>query len=246
MARPQARPFNTLHQHRTKHKHKHKRKQKQGWQGPAKAGLISGGLSALGDLLAQLLARRHAESSGRAAPEYDPLRTLRMLGFGLLWYGPYQFYWYALLDWAMPARSTQNFIAKVALNQLALAPVVLAVVFSWNLALTGAGAEIPGKIRRDLVPAMVNGWKFWVPAASVNFYCVPLDKQGARACARARPLLCVVCVCCAGWLPHGEGQRRAGQGQQGGTVATWPRHPCSFTLLSPPTTTTATTQSPPP
>jgi protein Mpv17 len=36
-----------------------------------------------------------------------------MLGFGLLWYGPYQFYWYNLLDWAMPAKTTANFATKV-------------------------------------------------------------------------------------------------------------------------------------
>jgi hypothetical protein len=111
--------------------------------------------------------------------------------------------------------------SQVVLNQLALAPVVLAVVFSWNLALTGEGGAIPTKIRRDLVPSMINGagggrreqprpgrgvggrplrglkascarpppptagWKFWVPAASINFYCIPLDKQGAPGCCRA-------------------------------------------------------------
>jgi hypothetical protein len=60
---------------------------------------------------------RRAQSSGRKAAPYDPARTLRMLGFGLLWYGPYQFYWYNLLDWAMPARSTANFVAKVRAGQ---------------------------------------------------------------------------------------------------------------------------------
>jgi hypothetical protein len=40
---------------------------------------------------------------------------------------------------------------------VALAPVVLAVVFSWNLALTGQAGGIPEKIQRDLVPSMVNG-----------------------------------------------------------------------------------------
>lgn len=64
------------------------------------------------------------------------------------------------------------------LNQVALAPVVLAVVFAWNQALTGQAAGIPDKIKRDLVPSMMNGWKFWVPAASINFYCIPVDKQG--------------------------------------------------------------------
>ncbi|KIZ03148.1 hypothetical protein MNEG_4812 [Monoraphidium neglectum] len=131
----------------------------------------------MGDLLAQLLAAQHAKSSGGDAASWDALRTLRMFGFGLAWYGPYQFYWYNLLDWAMPVKNTANFVTKVVLNQVALAPVVLAVVFSWNLALTGQAGGIPEKIQRDLVPSMVNGWKFWIPAASINFWAIPVDKQ---------------------------------------------------------------------
>jgi hypothetical protein len=46
---------------------------------------------------------------------------------------------------------------QVAANQLLLAPVVLAVVFSWNLALTGQLEGLGGKLQRDLVPSMMNG-----------------------------------------------------------------------------------------
>lgn len=54
------------------------------------------------------------QSQGRAAAAgYDPLRTLRMFGFGFCWYGPYQFYWYNLLDHFMPLKNTPNFLAKV-------------------------------------------------------------------------------------------------------------------------------------
>lgn len=85
---------------------------------------------------------------------------------------------------------------QVFLNQTVLAPVVLTVVFSWNLLLTGQASQISSKIQNDLVPTMVNGrqhtppcgnsfltlvhhigWKFWVPAASLNFYVVPLQHQ---------------------------------------------------------------------
>lgn len=45
----------------------------------------------------------------------------------------------------------------MALNQLALAPVTLAAVFTWNSVLTGQSATIPGKIQKDLVPNMING-----------------------------------------------------------------------------------------
>ena len=46
---------------------------------------------------------------------------------------------------------------QVVLNQVALAPVVLLTVFAWNLALSGAPGQLPEKIRRDLLPSLVNG-----------------------------------------------------------------------------------------
>jgi hypothetical protein len=39
------------------------------------------------------------------------------------------------------------------------------------------GNEIPAKISNDLLPTMKNGWKFWIPAASLNFYAIPLEYQ---------------------------------------------------------------------
>lgn len=44
---------------------------------------------------------------------FDPTRTARMFGFGFCWYGPYQYYWYALLEHLMPLKTTTNFITKV-------------------------------------------------------------------------------------------------------------------------------------
>ena len=172
-----------------------------------KAALTSGGLSLAGDLLAQglthrlkqnnkikpepaekngggvlgkLLGKKQAEEAKPAPPfTLDLPRAARMGLFGLLFYGPYQHWWYALLDRSFPGRSTAAFASKVALNQVALAPVVLAAVFAWNLVPLGRGGEWAGKVKRDLVPTMVNGWKFWVPAASVNFWAVPLEAQVA-------------------------------------------------------------------
>ena len=86
-------------------------------------------------------------------------------------------WWYRALDRALPGRSTPAFLGKVAANQMLLAPVVLAAVFAWNLGLTGRGREVGAKVRADLVPTMVNGWKFWVPVAAANFYAVPLESR---------------------------------------------------------------------
>jgi hypothetical protein len=180
-------------------------------------------------------------NSSSSNNSYDACRTLRMAGFGLFFYGPYQYYWYSLLEHLMPARTAANFVCKVAANQLLLAPVTLTVAFAWHLAFSsppsssaspspaaaagpsagskggngssskgggtkaapsspqpaaaaaagaascassllasvGGGklAPLPAKMQADFVPALLTGWKFWVPAASVNFWAVPLRQQ---------------------------------------------------------------------
>lgn len=63
-----------------------------GIKGVSKAAWTSGILSALGDTLAQGLAAYFDQQQGKEGT-YDPWRTARMFGFGLLWYGPYQYYW---------------------------------------------------------------------------------------------------------------------------------------------------------
>ena len=147
-----------------------------GIQGVSKAAWTSGVLSALGDTLAQGLGAYYDKQHGKTGT-YDPWRTARMFGFGFLWYGPYQYYWYNALEFLMPTRSLVNFLIKVASNQLLLAPATLTAVFSWNLICQGKEKEIPGKLKNDLVPTMMNGWKFWIPAASLNFWIVPLNMQ---------------------------------------------------------------------
>lgn len=139
-----------------------------------KAGLISGSLSLAGDLIAQVLTNK---DKGSGAATYDAARAARMGSFGLFFYGPYQHYWYRALDRAMPVRNMQNFLGKVTLNQLCLAPIVIAGVFAWNLALQNKIKELPNKTRDHFVPTLVTGWKFWVPAVSVNFLAVPLQHQ---------------------------------------------------------------------
>lgn len=46
---------------------------------------------------------------------------------------------------------------QVFLNQVALGPLVTSVAFTWNLLLQNQTSEISQKLKRDLVPTMVNG-----------------------------------------------------------------------------------------
>ena len=87
-------------------------------------------------------------------------------------------------------------LLQVALNQLALAPITITVAFAWNLALQGKLEQLPAKLRTDFVNTIQNGWKFWVPAATVNFVAVPLQHQvGGRCWCCTRAGLCAL----AGW-----------------------------------------------
>lgn len=139
-----------------------------------KSGLISGSLTLVGDLLAQFLSQQKKQS---ATLSYDPVRTARMSAYGLFFYGPYQHYWYTALESTFPGRVLRNFVSKLAMNQFCLAPVVITASFLWNLAWQGHLDQLKPKFQNDFVPTLLTGWKFWVPAASINFLYVPLQHQ---------------------------------------------------------------------
>lgn len=79
--------------------------------------------------------------------------------FGLVFYGPYQYFWYGGLERRWPGRGTKNFGVKLTLNQICLSPVVISAIFAWNLALQGRLRDWAAKARADLVPTMTNGEK---------------------------------------------------------------------------------------
>ena len=50
----------------------------------------------------------------RASPTtFDSVRAARMGGYGFCFYGPYQYFWYGLLDKYFPTRSLPHFGTKV-------------------------------------------------------------------------------------------------------------------------------------
>ena len=93
----------------------------------------------------------------QGASAYDLPRAARMGSFGLCFYGPYQHFWYRALDARFPGRAAANFVTKVALNQLCLAPVVIGAVFAWNLGLQAQLEQLPRKVKADFVPTMLDG-----------------------------------------------------------------------------------------
>ncbi|KAI8469520.1 MAG: hypothetical protein J3K34DRAFT_459325 [Monoraphidium minutum] len=146
-----------------------------GFGGVAQAGVMAGAAAGLGSLAVQFV---DGQVKG-VTPDFDLQRAARMAGFGALLFGPYQHLWLSLMDWAMPAKTLANGLAKTALSQVGLAPAVLAFLYAWNLAGEGVGrpTAYSKKVQRELQPGTVCGWRMWLPAAGVNFLVMPPGLQ---------------------------------------------------------------------
>uniref|UniRef100_A0A0D9YEJ8 Uncharacterized protein n=1 Tax=Oryza glumipatula TaxID=40148 RepID=A0A0D9YEJ8_9ORYZ len=64
------------------------------------------------------------------------------------------------LDQCMPKPTFANLSTKVILNQIALGPCVIGVIFAWNNLWTGKLSELPSKYRNDALPTLLFGWTF--------------------------------------------------------------------------------------
>jgi len=156
-----------------------------------KSTLTATSLGMTGDLVAQGLGRYNRVKTMKAdgqdtsdVPLLDVKRFFKMATFGFFYYGPLQGVWYPALDRVFPmdrtlgmAKNLFPFGMKVTLNQLLLGPMVVPVVFAWTLILEKQMHRIPEKIKNDTWPTLMKGWKFWVPAACINFSIVPLQYQ---------------------------------------------------------------------
>eukprot|EP00210_Caulerpa_lentillifera_P004251 g4055.t1 len=136
--------------------------------------LVSSAFGAAGDLVSQLLISRF---STEKELKIDALRILRMAGFGFMLYGPFQHVWYRTLGYFYPTRALTHFLPKLILNQVVLGPIAVTMTFVWVFTLTKQTSLLAQKFSHDFIPTMVNGWKFWVPAAAVNFTVIPVQLQ---------------------------------------------------------------------
>ncbi|GAU39672.1 hypothetical protein TSUD_60390 [Trifolium subterraneum] len=150
-----------------------------GYQFPVKQAITAASLALTGDTIAQVSNRwSKAKESGengsqdvlsKLLSEHDLLRALRMTSYGFLFYGPGSYAWYQLLDHCLPKQNVQNLMLKVLLNQIVLGPCVIAVVFAWNNLWQQKLSELPEKYKRDALPTLLYGFRFWIPVSVLNF-----------------------------------------------------------------------------
>ncbi|KAL7185328.1 hypothetical protein ACSBR2_027294 [Camellia fascicularis] len=170
-----------------------------GYRFPLKQAATAATLALTGDTIAQLqqrwvktksLSSPHHHDSIKAKQEpgdvigtlpsdHDWLRALRMTSYGFLLYGPGSYAWYQFLDHCMPKQTVENLVLKVLLNQIILGPVVIAVVFAWNNLWQGRISELPNKYKKDALPTLFFGFRFWIPVSVLNFGVVPLQARVA-------------------------------------------------------------------
>uniref|UniRef100_A0A7C8Z4S4 Uncharacterized protein n=1 Tax=Opuntia streptacantha TaxID=393608 RepID=A0A7C8Z4S4_OPUST len=109
---------------------------------------------------------------------YDLVRTLRMAGYGMVILGPSLHYWFNLVSRILPGRDIITTMKKMALGQTVYGPCMTVLFFSLNAALQGEDAdEIMARLKRDLLPTMLNGVMYWPLCDFVTFKFVPVYLQ---------------------------------------------------------------------
>ena len=68
---------------------------------------------------------------------FDPIRTLRMTGYGLLILGPSQHLWFNFVAKVLPKRDVITTLKKIIMGQAIFGPCINSVFFSVNAALQG-------------------------------------------------------------------------------------------------------------
>ncbi|XP_009595436.1 uncharacterized protein LOC107771259 [Nicotiana tabacum] len=116
--------------------------------------------------------------AGSLMEQYDLARTLRMAGYGALIVGPSLHFWFNFLSRCFPKRDVITTFKKIALGQTVYGPAINSIFFSMNAAAQGeSSSEIVARLKRDLVPTVVNGLMYWPICDFITFKFVPVHLQ---------------------------------------------------------------------
>ncbi|KAL7583766.1 hypothetical protein Lser_V15G45861 [Lactuca serriola] len=123
------------------------------------------------DLTSQTMTRQSLEP-------YDLIRTCRMAGYGMIILGPTLHLWFNFLSRVFPKKDVFTTLKKIFMGQAIYGPIMMAVFFSTNAALQGEkGKEIVARLKRDMLPTMINNVMYWPMCEFVIFRFVPVPLQ---------------------------------------------------------------------
>ncbi|XP_010028381.2 PXMP2/4 family protein 4 [Eucalyptus grandis] len=123
------------------------------------------------DLSSQTLAKSSSES-------YDLVRTLRMAGYGMLILGPSLHFWFNCMSRHFPKQDLASTLKKMVMGETLYGPAMTVVFFCVNAGLQGEnGTQIVARLKRDLIPTLVNGFVYWPFCDFITFRFTPVHLQ---------------------------------------------------------------------
>ncbi|KAK9941879.1 hypothetical protein M0R45_007572 [Rubus argutus] len=109
---------------------------------------------------------------------YDPVRTLRMAGYGMVILGPSMHFWFNFMAKLFPKRDMLSTLKKMAMGQGLYGPTMTVVFFSVNAFLQGEnGREVFDRLKRDLFPTLLRGVMYWPMCDFITFRFIPVHLQ---------------------------------------------------------------------
>ncbi|KAI3805019.1 hypothetical protein L1987_27005 [Smallanthus sonchifolius] len=123
------------------------------------------------DLTSQTITRSSSEP-------YDLIRTCRMAGFGMVILGPSLHFWFNFVSRVLPKQDLATTFKKMLMGQTILGPIMNALFFSVNAGLQGeSGKEIMARLKRDMLPTMINNAIYWPLCDFITFRFIPVHLQ---------------------------------------------------------------------
>ncbi|KAJ7967554.1 PXMP2/4 family protein 4 [Quillaja saponaria] len=123
------------------------------------------------DLSSQTIAQSSSEP-------YDFVRTLRMAGYGMIILGPTLHLWFNFVSKLFPRRDIFSTLKKMVMGQAIYGPAMTVVFFSYNACMQGeTNKEIVARLKRDLLPTMLNGVMYWPVCDFITFRFIPVHLQ---------------------------------------------------------------------
>ncbi|XP_040010140.1 peroxisomal membrane protein 2 isoform X1 [Xiphias gladius] len=156
--------------------------------------VTSGILSALGNLLSQILEARKKATNGALVSEIDSAGATRYAIYGLFITGPVSHYFYQLMEVWMPTTDPYCIVKRLLLDRLLFAPgFLLLFYFVMNILEAKGWEDFEKKMRRSYWTALKMNWKVWTPFQFINVNFVPVQ---SAVCQHDRLIL--VCLPCIG------------------------------------------------
>ncbi|XP_068559678.1 LOW QUALITY PROTEIN: peroxisomal membrane protein 2-like, partial [Cebidichthys violaceus] len=136
----------------------------------------SGILTALGNLLSQILEAKKKRPTMEPVDQIDPAGAARYAIYGLVITGPVSHYFYQLMEVWMPSTDPLCIVKRLLLDRLVFAPAFLLIFyFVMNILEAKGWRDFEKKMRGSYWTALKMNWKVWTPFQFININFVPVQ-----------------------------------------------------------------------